>query len=442
MSSFTIAQAKPVSAPIEISIIPSLLGYIEPCGCTIDVMLGGIDRLSGLLSASNPLSKVGLRIVSGHTFFDPDAPHHRKVQDALKAELIIRGLKTAAFDYAVPPIALPPLTKAIEAASHQADLRSIHGATIVKQGQYLIGVLPIRSTTELNVHRISPPALFEDVDYVIVFSFLDRLSTRRLVRDTAWIDVAVLHEDARERSSLDPIGSGFLMEAGDRGRYVAKITIHEPDLGRPLQYTAPRPSLPKNPLFKTPISTAKVLIARPNKARLQFELIPLDDQIPANPAMSKSIVRYTQQLRSLYADRTRTGSPIDQPKSPYTGLNACGDCHPDAVKFWSTTKHAQAWQTLETLNKTFDAECVECHVTGWQQPGGSSIGFVAQLENVQCEVCHGPGRPHVESGGDPALLTHQYGAAQCKACHNKHHSPRFAYPEYRLHILGTGHGTP
>ena len=116
--------------------------------------------------------------------------------------------------------------------------------------------------------------------------------------------------------------------------------------------------------------------------------------------------------------------------------------HPAAVAFWNSTAHANAWSTLEARNKTFDAECVACHVTGWETPGGATIGHTAKLENVQCEVCHGPGKAHAEAGGGKTLLTAQHQASNCATCHNEHHSPRFSYPTYRERILGPGHGSP
>ncbi len=112
--------------------------------------------------------------------------------------------------------------------------------------------------------------------------------------------------------------------------------------------------------------------------------------------------------------------------SRYLGILECSDCHPDAEEVWLKTRHGKAWATLEKGQKTFDSECVGCHVTGWQRPGGSVLGQVSGLENVQCEVCHGPGEMHAEEG-DPALIVRSAPEALCQTCHNKHHSPKFDY---------------
>ena len=142
-----------------------------------------------------------------------------------------------------------------------------------------------------------------------------------------------------------------------------------------------------------------------------------------------------------------TVEPVKAGHAGYIGGQECADCHPEAKAFWDKTKHAQAWQTLVDAKKTFDAECVECHVTGWQEPGGSILGQVDRLQNVQCEVCHGPGSLHVDGGGmvegeaaglNP-LIKRTVPEALCKTCHNKHHSPKFDYKSYMRKITGPGH---
>ena len=42
-----LSQSRPATSRLEIVLLTDLIGYVEPCGCTVDVMLGGIDRLVG-----------------------------------------------------------------------------------------------------------------------------------------------------------------------------------------------------------------------------------------------------------------------------------------------------------------------------------------------------------------------------------------------------------
>ena len=132
----SITYAERPSTPIEIWIVSSLLGYVEPCGCTIDVMLGGIDRLVGVTKKQVLTDIDGIKVVSGPTFYDPEAPAHRRKQDHLKANLIASALKSAGFDYSVPSLPQAELLKAIGNAESKANLRSVRQPTLIEYNGY------------------------------------------------------------------------------------------------------------------------------------------------------------------------------------------------------------------------------------------------------------------------------------------------------------------
>ena len=74
-------------------------------------------------------------------------------------------------------------------------------------------------------------------------------------------------------------------------------------------------------------------------------------------------------------------------------MDACAKCHKPAVEFWKKTVHARAWKTLVEVDKQYHYDCIGCHVTGWEKPGGVNLATVEKrgLVDVQCETCHGPG---------------------------------------------------
>ena len=111
---------------------------------------------------------------------------------------------------------------------------------------------------------------------------------------------------------------------------------------------------------------------------------------------------------------------------------------------WASTGHARAWVTLDRVGKAFDYDCIGCHVTGWEQPGGSSLAASEGLRDVQCETCHGPGSIHIAIEDDEersrATITKTPPETVCLGCHTKDHSDLFEYQAYLRNITGLGHG--
>ena len=91
----------------------------------------------------------------------------------------------------------------------------------------------------------------------------------------------------------------------------------------------------------------------------------------------------------------------------YIGVKKCKACHIKQYKSWKKTTMATSFESLKPGVKaaekkkagidpdkdyTHDANCLECHTTGYGKPGGfTSIEDTPKLANVQCESCHGPG---------------------------------------------------
>ena len=96
-----------------------------------------------------------------------------------------------------------------------------------------------------------------------------------------------------------------------------------------------------------------------------------------------------------------------------------------------------------TQFKEFNLDCVSCHVTGYEQPGGSTVTHVDKLKDVQCEVCHGPGSKHVANPTD--RTPHRREARtprRASACHHPPHVEQFDAVAKMQEILGPGHGMP
>jgi hypothetical protein len=116
----------------------------------------------------------------------------------------------------------------------------------------------------------------------------------------------------------------------------------------------------------------------------------------------------------------------------FLGDLRCARCHFDIYQDWRNTQHAHAWQTLVELNRDADPECVSCHVTGMDLPGGyKGVGAIQDMRNVQCEACHGMGTMHDMTGAtDP-----EAGNATCIRCHSGENSPEFEFDRYWPKIM-------
>jgi Cytochrome c554 and c-prime len=171
-------------------------------------------------------------------------------------------------------------------------------------------------------------------------------------------------------------------------------------------------------------------------------LITLRRALPRDPAVAAAMRRTDAEIAKVNL-RNAAPPPPPEPGRPFfVGMSKCAACHKPAMMFWRRTVHAHAWRTLVDGGKQADYKCVGCHVTGYGQVGGSSLGHTAGFENVQCETCHGPGSVHVAEKGleEPSSMQLEVPSPTCSACHNEHHSDTFQYNAYLRDVLGPGHG--
>lgn len=112
-----------------------------------------------------------------------------------------------------------------------------------------------------------------------------------------------------------------------------------------------------------------------------------------------------------------SGDSLHSSSLPFVGSAACASCHPAQMAQWKGTGHAHAWETLVSRNRSMDAQCFSCHVTGAHHPQGPQTAIAATgLTDVGCEACHGPGATHIAQ----PVGTMKAGTAQdrCLDCHD------------------------
>lgn len=128
-------------------------------------------------------------------------------------------------------------------------------------------------------------------------------------------------------------------------------------------------------------------------------------------------------------------------ENSYVGAEACKDCHEENYeRFMKHSKKAHTDRSVKIMASDLSprelTQCYECHTTGYGKPGG----FVSYEETptmaiAGCEVCHGPGKNHVESG-DPDDIKGKLTMADCETCHNEERVKTF---DFKPLLFGGAH---
>ena len=150
--------------------------------------------------------------------------------------------------------------------------------------------------------------------------------------------------------------------------------------------------------------------------KLRFHLVTLDNRGDRPGSPMKKIIEdeYRGMLKSA-------GVVESFPRHEYTGGTAgatfigaetCKRCHPNTYMKWSTTKHAQAFVSLEKDPKPdviYDAECVTCHTTGLRVQFGMAVRGrdappqgqpVRELPRAGLQAHLGPEEPRVPQAAE------------------------------------------
>jgi hypothetical protein len=177
------------------------------------------------------------------------------------------------------------------------------------------------------------------------------------------------------------------------------------------------------------------------KSTYSYRVTPLNWDLPQDPELLSLMDAFDEELKVINLANVGTLPEAKPGQAVYVGVEECLSCHEETQAFWDNDQHHHAWETLVRLKKTFDVECVSCHVTGYGMPGGSILGKTEGREDVQCESCHGPGSIHAESEDSADIITKPT-KATCGTCHNAHHSPKFDFATWKKRIMVPGHGRP
>ena len=196
--------------------ISSLIGYVEPCGCTVDLHLGGLARLAQVIEQERTKGPT-LVVVVGPYLFEKQVEPHRVAQEKLKAELLVRSLKKMGVN-AVLNTAIEDLfgeTFRHEIGAHELpDINfetAAPGGVVIELGPLKIGLLGINAPLsepndkDRQAERLQRMQVAIDkmraakVDIVTAYSTLPRVNTKSLATALGGVDLWFLSHEKREK---------------------------------------------------------------------------------------------------------------------------------------------------------------------------------------------------------------------------------------------------
>lgn len=485
-------------------------GYTEPCGCTLDLVLGGIDRVTGTVRAAAALAPAHLVLDAGNTLFEhPTIDPQRWAQEVRKSRVIVAALGAMGTAATVPGRTdFAAGVGFYHEALAESGIRVLAANLSLAADRTLLG--EPSATFELGSERVGvigavDPARFADLTEVVTTSPADAVqqqadalvaagattvivlfqgdlaAARTQLGEVSGVDFIIIGADPRQTDEVEQVGAAVTLEAYDQGRNVGRLKLHRPDGATGHWQNALRGSDGDRERLERVIAGVEAQLAElppsdggeppPIAVRLQERVAGLRDELariqdvepvfdadaprflyrpipmypgyPTEPSITDAMREYNQALREINLASAAPPPPPAPGMPHYVGTERCVTCHVEAGRVWQNTAHSGAWQTLVERDKQFDRSCISCHVTGYERPGGSSLGHTDGLVDVQCEQCHGAGSMHAE---DPSLMGFPQGVVlgdtveTCTGCHNEEHSPRFDHATYLPRVLGPGHG--
>lgn len=336
----------------------------------------------------------------------------------------------------------------------------------------------------------------QNVQAVIALTGLRRDSARRVARQVPGIDLIVAGGERELTDGVEQaeqVEKTLLVVPAQEGQRLVRATLHRASSGalswsllttpqqreqaaaglRQQLETAQkrREELRKDPQAEPAfVTTTDAEIARltaelarvttaPQQAAdggyVTVEQVRVARSLERDPKVAQAMSALDRRIGEANLEAV-SGPPPGPPKGQagYVGLQACqGSCHEhdEAVEFWQKTGHAHAWKTLVDVGKELSYDCVRCHAAAFDEPGGSNLWSLAalrpqeskpmaDLRNVQCEVCHGPGSLHASAPSKNKIPIARPTQDRCLTCHTKEHSDTFDFNPYLRDILGPGHG--
>ena len=393
----------------------NLNGELEPCGCTVEGDLGGIKRRATMVDRLRKKDPELVLVSTGGLLASEAA------EDRLTDRYILKGLQ--ALDYDAIGVQWQDLAFGTDfIAGHKLPWVATNWRDTLFSKERDIRRGPVRIaffdwlSPKASPVRNKPGA--KPLVHERTAGLARRLARAKRGHMLTMMATSLRLDDARRALPLKDIdvlfikaayevygkprmaGTTLVLQPGSRGERLGRVDLTLNDTGGVASY--------------------------------HQEVIALPTAVPDAPRMKAWYAEYNAQVKKAYQRTVEIRKRHASGKSPFVGDQVCATCHAEQHRIWANSKHSGAYDALLNVNKAFDPACIRCHTVGFNKPGGFIDNSVtANLENVQCENCHGAGRRHVESKGKLPLANAGWKPRQmCRQCHVPAHSPSFKFSVY------------
>ncbi|MDR2756995.1 MAG: hypothetical protein LBC20_14960 [Planctomycetaceae bacterium] len=431
-------------------------GYVEPCGCAgMEQMKGGLSRRYTFfreleekkgwfilpIDAGNLNKGFGRQEELKFNFVIDEALRLMKYQVTGVGNRELLLPTDALILYFVDVPGIPRRYTSANVAIMQFDPDFTAPYRVFEQNGMKVGVTSVIGQSllkEINnddikhedavkrLKKILPQFVTEKCDKRILIIHGSAEETKQIVKSMSGQFDYVIPSDTPAEPPFRPnwIDNSMLIEVGEKGKFAVAIGLYD-DLNTPFRY----------------------------------QRVPLDSRFENSKTITALMQLYQEQLKETGFQGLGI-KPIPNrhavESGRFIGSKSCADCHELSFSNWRKSRHAAAWHSLVETSKparTFDPECIACHVVGWNPAEFLPYehGFLGEKEtpeliNVGCETCHGPGENHTkaEQGSDTVLqekhrkiirLPLDSAKKVCIQCHDGDNSPHFDFETYWKKII-------
>lgn len=249
-------EVKDIGPPAPgLFIVGGLKGYTEPCGCTLDIKAGGIDRIAGVIAKARSFHAGQLTLDVGNIWFETAKIGENQIeQEELTARMLAKAYAHLGVAASVPgPTDFARGVELYKELMATAKIEAI--AANMSVGGEALDAFVVRDVEGMKVGVVGgvDPALYEGIEGIAASELEPKIGAalkevkaagadvtvmiyhgppekgRALVKAHPEIDFIVLAEKARETDQVDEIGRSRTLEVMDQGRYVGWLKLYNPE---------------------------------------------------------------------------------------------------------------------------------------------------------------------------------------------------------------------